>query len=308
MSACSGFSGGVNTRYETLGLPWPYSDEVTAGIERQIGRDMRVGAMFYYRTNRKQLGVRNDAIPTSTYTPFTFNLPANNPSGVSSVTAYNRALALASAANNVRDNQDYLDTDYKGVELTASKRFSDRWQMVAGLTFGKNEGLLNTNAAAANSGQSATNDLNDPNFLQFGRGIIGNDSDVAFRLSGSYRLPWEVNLAGSLVANGGYPVVTTYTITRADAAAQGITLTQASIPVPLTARGEERLPTVAMVDLRLSRTFSFGMRRISPQLDIFNLTNADTVVAQNNAIGATYLRPNEILSPRIIRFGFSLDF
>jgi hypothetical protein len=65
---------------------------------------------------------------------------------------------------------------------------------------------------------------------------------------------------------------------------------------------------VAMLDLRLSRTFTFGTRRISPQMDIFNLTNADTVVAQNNAIGATYLRPNEILSPRIIRFGFSLDF
>ena len=52
--------------------------------------------------------------------------------------------------------------------------------MVAGLTFGKNEG-----------GQGG-GDLNDPNTTTYPRGIIGNDSEVAFRLSGSYRLPWEL--------------------------------------------------------------------------------------------------------------------
>jgi hypothetical protein len=302
---CTGFSGGVSTFYAADGVDWPYSDEVTAGVEHQLMRDMRIGVMYYYRTNRKQLGVRNEAIPTSTYTPFTFTLPADNPLGLSTVTVYNRDLALASAANNIRDNQDYLNTSYKGVEFTASKRFTDRWQMVAGLTIGKNEGGLN---APTGSGQDSDNDLNDPNFLLFDRGVVGNDSEVAFRLSGSYRLPWEINLAGSLVSNNGYPAVTTFAVTRALAAAQGISLTQSSVTVPLTRRGDERLPSVTMLDLRLSRTFRFGDRRFSPQVDIFNLTNADTVVARNNAIGATYLRPNEILSPRIIRFGFSLDF
>ena len=33
-----------------------------------------------------------------------------------------------------------------------------------------------------------------------------------------------------------------------------------------------------MVDIRVSRTFRFGNRRIVPQFDIFNITNADTVV------------------------------
>ena len=41
------------------GVKWPYSDEVTAGIETQLPGAVRVGAMFYYRTNRDQIGQVN---------------------------------------------------------------------------------------------------------------------------------------------------------------------------------------------------------------------------------------------------------
>ena len=80
LSQCGGFSGGANTRYPEGGVDWPYSDEVTAGIERQLGRDMRVGAMFYYRTNRDQIGTRNLAVPSSVYTAHTITVP-NSPGG-----------------------------------------------------------------------------------------------------------------------------------------------------------------------------------------------------------------------------------
>ena len=49
---------------------WPYSDEITAGIERELIKDMRVGVMYYHRTNRDQIGTRNTAVPASAYTPF----------------------------------------------------------------------------------------------------------------------------------------------------------------------------------------------------------------------------------------------
>src|SRR4051794_31420745 len=190
-------------------------------------KDMRVGAMFYYRTNRDQIGLRNLAVPTSAYTAFTVAVP-NGPGGTlanpkpTTAVVYNLQPAFNGLQNNVIDNQSYLDTVYKGVEFTANKRFSHRWQMVAGLTIGKNTGGLN-----ATGGQSlnAGNDLNDPNFLTFANGIVGNDSDLAFRLSGSYRLPWDLSLAATLVSNRGYPFVSTYSVTRALATAAGATLT-----------------------------------------------------------------------------------
>jgi hypothetical protein len=63
-----------------------------------------------------------------------------------------------------------------------------------------------------------------------------------------------------------------------------------------------------MADIRLSRAFRFGSRSFTPQIDFFNIGNADTTVAHAVAVGPSYLLPNEILAPRIIRVGFSLNF
>jgi hypothetical protein len=301
-ASCSAFSGGVSTFYDANGVNWPYSDELTAGVETQLPGAVRVAAMFYYRTNRDQFGQRNTAVPTSSYTPFTVTVP-NGPGGTvaspkpTTVTVYNLAPSLSSAQNNIRDNDAYLDTDYKGIEFTARKIFSKRWQMVAGFTVGKNRG-----------GTTNGTDLNDPNVTLFPTGIVGNDSELALRLSGSYELPFAINLAGSLISNNGYPYVSTYSVTRALAATAGVALTRASQTVVLNERGTERYNDVTMVDLRLSRKFRLGTRGFTPTVDFFNLGNANTVVSKNVAVGGTYLSPSEILAPRIIRVGFSLDF
>lgn len=73
-------------------------------------------------------------------------------------------------------------------------------------------------------------------------------------------------------------------------------------------RGDERFDNVTMVDLRLSKAFRFGSRSITPQVDVFNIGNADTGVGNNAVVGGTYLFPSEILSPRIIRVGVSINF
>ncbi len=87
------------------------------------------------------------------------------------------------------------------------------------------------------------------------------------------------------------------------------TLTRATQVIPLSARGDERLPAVTLVDLSISRPFGFGPgRKIVPRLDIYNLGNASTIVALNPAVGGTYLAPSQIVAPRIMRIGFSVNF
>ncbi len=303
VSQCSAFSGGVSTFYDPNGVNWPYSDEVTAGVETQLTAGIRLGAMFYYRTNRDQFGQRNIAVPTATsYTPFQFTVP-NGPGGTVSspkpmtVTAYNLASSLASAQNNIRDNDPFLDTQYKGIEFTANKRFSKNWQMVAGLTIGKNDG-----------GVTNGTDLNDPNVTMNPTGIVGNDSKVGFRASGSYEFPKAINFAASVVSNGGYPYQSTFAITRALAAAQGVALTRASQTVTLSSRGDERFDTVTSIDLRVSRPFRFNGHKFTPSMDIFNLMNSDVMVNRTLTVGGAYLAPVEILAPRIIRIAFAFDF
>jgi carboxypeptidase family protein len=314
-ASCSGFAQ-LNVKYgDANGFDWPYSDEVTAGVERQLARDMRVGVMYYHRTNRKQIGLRNLAAPPSAYTAFQVAVP-NGPGGTrtspkpTTVTVYNLKPEFNGKQDNVIDNQPYLDTTYDGVEFTAQKRLSHNWQMTAGLTIGKNVGGLN-DERAGQSGQSLGNgrDLNDPNFTLYNEGIVGNDSKVAFRLSGIYHAPWDIIAAGSLVANGGYPFISTYSVSRAAASAVGVALTRGSQTVVLSQRGDERLDTVALVDLRLSRAFRFpGGRRIEPQLDIFNLTNSAVADATTVGVGNSYLYPSSIVSPRIMKIGLAVSF
>src|SRR5581483_9039888 len=305
-TGCSGFPSTALRYAGANGPRWPYSDEITAGVEREIVRDMRVGVMYYHRTNRDQIGSRNLAVPSSAYVPFTVNVP-NGPNGAKSATVYNLLPAYNGLQNNVIDNDPYLDTNYNGVEVTATKRMSQHWQLTAGFTAGKNTGGLNQGGTAG--GQSATVDLNDPNNTLFANGIVGNDSTYAFRASGIYNAPYGINVSGSLVSNTGYPYVSTYAVTRALATAAGVALTRSSQTIFLSDRGDERLPAVSLIDMRISRSFRLaGGRRIEPTFDIYNLGNASTVTGLTAGVGSTYRVPNGIVSPRIMKIGLALNF
>ena len=285
-----GFTGGASTRYpDAKGTTWGHSDELTAGIEHQLMRDVRVGLMYYHRTNRNNVGSFNVAVPSSAYVP----VEVTNPLG-GTATVYNLNASYVGKQDNVRMATPLLDTDYDGVELTAAKRFSSRWQMLFGLTVGRNEGGIDFG------------DLNDPNNLDFQKGIAGNDATYQLKLSGTYVVPRaEIIVSGSLLNNTGYPRQFTYQVTRSVLP----TLTRSAQTIRLNRRGDERLPRVRMVDLRVSRSFKLaGDRRFEPQVDLFNIFNADTIVNMVNAVGPRLGYPGEILAPRIARVGFVLKF
>jgi hypothetical protein len=296
LGAFSGFADNLNRYADPNGPDWPYSDEITAGIEHELVKDVRVGAMYYHRTNRKAVGFRNSRVPSSVYTPVTVNVPSGATGPGGTVTFYNLDTNFFGLNENVYDNESTFDSDYNGVELTANKRMSNNWQMLLGLTLGKNNGGVITTAS----------DLNDPNFAQnFPDGIVGDDSKYALRVAGSYILPYGITASGSWIWNQGYPYQSTYTITRAIYPA----LVRASQVVRLAERGDERLQDVAMVDLRFSKSFSMGGKyRISPTVDIFNVTNSGTVVRLTPGVGSSYLAPAEILAPRVVKIGISATF
>ena len=99
---------------------------------------MRVGVMYYHRTNRDQIGTRNTAVPPQRLHAVHGHRAERPGRHVASpkpmtATVYNLLPAFNGLQNNILDNDPFLDTDYNGVEFTAQKRFSQRWQMVAGL-------------------------------------------------------------------------------------------------------------------------------------------------------------------------------
>ena len=117
------------------------------------------------------------------------------------------------------------------------------------------------------------------------------------KASGRVQLPWEMNLAGSMLGRQGFPFPQSIlTPNRANGGG--------TAQVLLDPLGELRYDNMFTVDLRLDRTFRLGTVSIIPALDVFNVTNSNTVLAQNRQQAAANANTvSGIMPPRVARFG-----
>jgi Carboxypeptidase regulatory-like domain len=296
LSRFTGFSG-VFPRMDA-GATRPYSDEMNVGIDHQLLPDFAVSVSYHRRQHRDALAIVDFARPSSAYTAVTRTY-TDPQSGPQTITVYNLDPALVTRRDRVVTNVDVLKSNYNGVQFSFNKRMSKRWQLLGGLTFQKHEGFANdgtfTNPA------STTDDFNNPNYtLNRPGSSIFTDIPWTVTLSGSYQLPYDVLFSGKYTARDGDPLTRTFTVTG---------LSQGSETVWVQPRGVDRTQTVnKFVDVRISKRFTIAKTRLEPSLDIFNLLNANHVLAQNEAIGTTWSRPSRILAPRIVRFGAAVRF
>ena len=61
------------------------------------------------------------------------------------------------------------------------------------------------------------------------------------------------------------------------------------------------------LDMRVGKVLRTGPSRMVVSVDVFNLLNTDAVVNANQNFGA-WLRPTEILNPRIVKFSVQFDY
>ena len=124
-----------------------------------------------------------------------------------------------------------------------------------------------------------------------------------FKLDGMIQLSYGINLAGKLNGRQGYFWAQTY---RTPNRAGGIGRIEVMLQDAL---GEKRLENLWYADLRVEKSFNIGKTRWSGMMDIFNLTNAATVLGRHqrqNLSNANQIW--RILSARILRFGVRVYF
>ena len=119
---------------------------------------------------------------------------------------------------------------------------------------------------------------------------------------------------GGIVASNGASLAANYTITNAQVlAALGRPLAgnAATATVDLTLPGELYGDRINSIDMRFAKILRFGGTRTNVGIDLYNLLNANTATAYNQAFGfdgSTWLRPTQILNPRFLRFNVTFDF
>ena len=73
--------------------------------------------------------------------------------------------------------------------------------------------------------------------------------------------------------------------------------------------GSTRLPNYANVDLHVDRPVKVGTVRFVPSMDVFNLTNSNTIQGVRTTQNATNANQIQaITAPRVLRFGIRFNW
>jgi outer membrane receptor protein involved in Fe transport len=288
----------------------PYTDEFTLGLETEISKDTSLSFTFSNRHGR----LLNDAVdlanPFSSFTPLTVTDPG--PDGRlgtaddgGQVTVYNQTTV---GSNQFQlTNPEVVDpatgqtiknqSNFKGFEVILSKRYRNNWTGLVSYSYNDTDTITR---GSDGEGDVANNFFINPNQLVNAQGKSFYDRKHQFKFIGSYHAPYGLRISGVLRAQSGTPVARTFTVSG---------LNQGTVTILAEPVGVERLPNVATADLQFSKDFTFGKTgRISPEVHMFNIFNANTVTSTNTASGANYNTVLNFLSPRIFRFGVRINF
>ena len=309
------FAFGGSSTHIDRNMSRPYSEQVSAGFEKQVWRDLRVGATYYYRTKKNLFGLVNTAVQPSDYTPITtLNDPVTGQptpiiNGLTGkpMTLYNLDPAKVSQFNFVVTNIPKLDDNaYHGVEFTAVKRLSNKWQLLGGFTIQRQKGVF----SRGYSDQAYSDNFTDPNLdINRSNNYLNYDATYVFKVDSTYELPWKFGTSVNFQHYTGFPIQPTETF----GGYSNSGLNQFSETVVLQPAGVQRLPSVNLLNLRFSRDFVINDRwKVQPAVDFFNLTNAQTTIAEvtqwTGPNGGTYLKPALAINPFVTRFGLRFTF
>jgi len=275
-------------------LKSPYISEASVGFERRLTRNLGVSLNFIYRENKRFWWTDNLAIdPTKDYTPIQVKDPGpdgktGTPDDGGNITIYNIASAKVGIYDRYVTQQPGYMTSYRGVELVVNKRYADKWQLMASATLGSFKKKIPLEST------------DDPNNREFNDNTPEwNDSPLIIKVGGSYELPWQILFGCFFNYRKGYPTQRYFTYS----------LNQGKINVAAEKFGSERYPQLAVLDLRLSKIISIGKYgKLEAIIDLFNAFNAVTTLDWAEESYSGFHTIEQVLAPRIFRFGIKYNF
>lgn len=276
----------------TPGLKSPYSDEVSATIERGLTQRMSISARYTYRKNNRILAETNLALPDSA-----FSIPstATDPLTGQPISFWSLGPAYRTVVNDIVLTQfDENYTRYHGIDIVFDRRFDGRWLFRGSLTFQDNFGRV-----------GGFSNRNDKEIFPYG--AVGLDPHYMVKLLGTYVLPWNVNFGWAFRSTGGMNSFTGGSAMARLVQVRDVT-TNSAYQIRVEENGAYRQDHVTVTDLRASKVFRFGRRSIEAMVDVFNLFNANNVVQAGVITGSTFDVPSAILPPRVARFGLRFEF
>ena len=285
----------------------PVTREAIVGVSRELAANFGVSVSYIYRKGTDFVWKQRLGITSADYSPVTFTpAAADCPSGARCETVTYFVPNFSLGAPTIFTNQTDYSRSYNGLEVVATKRLSQGWMLNGSVAYNNSREFYGSDSAF----QDPTN-ITQRDGAQYAPGVAGGgllrpnmNAKWIARLSGLYRLPWQgIGVSGTLDARQGYPRLQSVRIATRPNRAGGI-------DVLLDRLGDVRSPTFRFVSVRVSKQIELGQGvEVEPTFDIFNVFNANTLLAQRERQNASNAnRVANILAPLVYRIGATIKF
>jgi hypothetical protein len=272
----------------------PYQWVWDIGVQQELMRGLAVSVSYNQRSFYSLTYTTNLAIPVDSYT--LTSVPNPQVPGAT-LPIYNADRTKFGQINELDTTSPNNTRVFKGVDVSVNMRIPGGGSLNGGTSTGRTI--------------TRTCDLEDPNYVAGIGGLNYCDQNLyhipmltQFKLSGTYPIIYGIRVSGSFQSQPGAERIITYQVTRA----QLPTLVQTSVLARLNEPGSMYNDRVNQLDFAISKSFRVGRTDLRPEIDLFNMLNANPVTAQINSYGPTLNNATAILPPRLVRFGFTVKF
>jgi hypothetical protein len=311
-----------------------YTDELSGWVERELGGQLGLRAGFVWKMDRDGYQRFNANRPISAYNvPITVVDPG--PDGnrgtaddknvsMNNLNPANLAMPVA----NLVTNPPGFEANYKNIEVTANKRYSNKWSLTASFlyTWTEEYGSSYFSSGAAGIGGA------DPSLFsgfasQVGFPITSADLDTLnnfttwnFKTWGSVEPFWAVRFTPIFRVQQGYPAGRVFNATASSGITGGPGTNYGTQSLHAEPLESHRMETIKQLDLRVEKTFALSGRvKLGVLFDVYNVFNSNVelnirsttgrlAVSESGTNIPTFNTPVTILPPRIARISGRLSF
>jgi hypothetical protein len=272
----------------------PRMDQAIVGFEHELFSNFAVGANFIYR---KSTNFVEDILTNGEFEVTSRPDPGDDGT-VGTSDDPGTFLNVYNQLNDQSENEFFITNPddafrrYRGLEMSASKRFTNGWMVEASWVISENIGNINNTTSAGNS-----TEYDDPNLTPgtqpFREGNIGRDNTHIGKVLWAYQAPWKVMVSGAYFFTSGG----TYTRTVR------YRLNQGSLDLFAEPRGSRRLDDQSKFDIKFEKRFKIANGNLGVTVESFNLFNSGAIDDVFPRSGADFGIPQSIVAPRTWRIG-----
>jgi hypothetical protein len=301
----------------------PNNWQTSISVDQQLRSNVSIGVGYFRTVWGGFSAQQNISVSPGTvdFTPFCVTAPADSrlPNGggyqVCGLydvvpTKFGAATTVVSRAPTTNGNQTEV---YNGFDFVGNIRLQRGININGGVNTGRtvtnNCGLAKDNLQYVVSTALPNTPRTDP----YCDVVPPWSASTQVKFSGAVPLPYKFQVATTYQNLPGITYGANYTYSNAQVSgalgrdlAAGANATVSSVPLlPPSKYFEGR---IQQVDFRFSRLFRIAGKRVEPEFDIYNALNASPILSVNSTFGPLWLTPTQILSGRLLKIGFQLNF